>query len=81
MEAAKVLWMPEPEMVARPPGSQIIPGGRDRQFESVENAVRFVMEDLSEYERGNAIIQTDSGTIHRADIEAMYAQQKAGETE
>ena len=39
----------------------------------VENAVRFVMEELSETDRSTAFIQTDGGDIYIEDIQKMYA--------
>ena len=46
--------------------------GRERQFESVANAVTLVMEKLEPGDRATAMIQTDSRSIHLADIEAIY---------
>jgi hypothetical protein len=77
MEAARVLWIQEPTMSSPKPGSKIYHRGSDRLFESVENAVRYVMETLTAYERSTAMIQTDSRTIHLPDIEAMHAHMKA----
>jgi hypothetical protein len=45
-------------------------------FESVENAVIFVMETLSERDRSSAMIQTDHRSIHQPDIEGIYASIK-----
>ena len=69
-EAATVFWysieMFEPEIHAT------ISRGRDRKFESVENAVRFVMETLPDEDRATAIIQTDIRSIQIDDIVAIY---------
>jgi hypothetical protein len=56
-------------------------GGRDCKFESVENAVRFVMEELSDEDRATAIIQTDNETIHIENIQKMYAAPSPPEQE
>jgi hypothetical protein len=69
-EAATVFWH-STEML-RPEHHSKISRGRDRKFESVENAVRFVMESLSAGDRSTAMIQTDQRSIHLADIEAIY---------
>jgi hypothetical protein len=54
------------------PGKKIL-HGKERKFESVENAVIFVMETLSDSDRGTAMIQTDQRSIHHPDIQAIYA--------
>jgi len=53
------------------PGSKIL-RGKERAFESVEKAVRFIIEDLSDSDRGTAMIQTAGRSIHIADIEKIY---------
>jgi hypothetical protein len=71
-EAATVRWFPavvsrlEPEVVI----------GRDRTFESVDNAVTFVMEELRETERATAYIATHSSEIEITAIRRMYASRK-----
>jgi hypothetical protein len=79
-EAATVYWF---HVEANPftVGDPINNGGRDCKFESLENAVRFVMEELSGGDRASALIQTDSRTIHIADIEKMYAASSPPENE
>ena len=54
------------------PGSRVI-HGKERMFESVENAVVFVMETLPEQHRQTALIKTDHRSIHQPDIEGIYA--------
>jgi hypothetical protein len=66
-EAATVYWF---HVEAKFPAAG---EGRDCKFESFENAVRFVMEELSDEDRAATIIQTDNGTIHIEDIQKMYA--------
>jgi hypothetical protein len=73
-EAATAFWHPT-EMVKSVPGSKIM-HGKERKFESVENAVTFVMENLSEHDRGTAMIQTDQRSIHPSDIAAIYTGMK-----
>lgn len=73
-EAATVFWQPT-EMIKATPGAKIM-RGKDRKFESVENAVTFVMETLSEHDRGTAMIQTDQRSIHPPDIRAIYEGMK-----
>jgi len=69
-EAATVFWHSTDMFKPEPHGK--ISRGRDRKFESVENAVRFVMESLSDGDRATAIIHTDDRSIHLDDIVAMY---------
>jgi hypothetical protein len=66
-EAATVHW--DPEVSVRPVKSRshIMYRGQERPFESLENAVRFVMEDLPETVRHTVRIQTDS-----ASYEGLY---------
>jgi hypothetical protein len=71
MEAATAFWHSTAMLASQPHGK--ILRGRDRQFESVENAVKFVMEKLDPGDRATVMIQTDNRSIHLADIEAIYA--------
>jgi len=71
MEAATAFWHSTAMLAAQPHAK--ISRGRDRQFESIENAVKFVMENLDPGDRATAMIQTDNRSIHLADIEAIYA--------
>jgi len=73
-EAAIVFWFPI-EMLKPIPGATIW-NGKDRKFESVENAVIFVMETLSVDDRRTAMIQTDQMSIHPPDIQAIYEGMK-----
>lgn len=66
-EAATVFWMPI-ELQARIPGTPK-PSERNRKFESVENAVTFVMQELSENDRSYAYIQTDGRYFQLDEIE------------
>jgi hypothetical protein len=71
-QSATVLWIPEPTMTAVRLGRPIFQRGKDRQFESLENAVRFVMEDLSAGDRPTAMIQTDDASIPFRDIARLH---------
>jgi hypothetical protein len=77
-ETATALWF---HVAAPSADGNIHSEGRDCKFESVENAVRFVMEELSEADRATAVIQTDSGAIPLADIEKMYRTSSGPEHE
>jgi hypothetical protein len=54
-----------------------VSAGNNRHFESVENAVKFVMEKLGVADRATAWIVTDDHTIRIEDIECMYAGMNA----
>jgi hypothetical protein len=71
METATAFW--HSTAMFTPQRHAAISRGRDRQFESVDKAVRFVMEKLEPGDRATAMIQTDTRSIHLADIEAIYA--------
>jgi hypothetical protein len=61
-----ILYPPQPE-------SGVLYGGSSRQFESVANAVRFVIEQLPTHQRVSAHIRTDGGrSFGVAEIEAIY---------
>ncbi len=51
------------------------PVGDSKSFESLRNAIRFVMEDLKEPLRGTAYIDPDDGSAHYeiAEIREIYA--------
>jgi hypothetical protein len=72
-DTATVFWYPP--STDPTPGSKVI-HGKERMFESVENAVVFVMETLPEQHRDTAMIQTDHRSIHQPDIEGIYASIK-----
>ena len=69
-EAATVFWYSQ-EIKKPADGSKKF-GGRDRKFESVENAVTFVMEKLSATERGTSMIMTHSRSIYPMDMKRIY---------
>jgi hypothetical protein len=70
MEPALAMWHTLEDAVQNPETK--IFSGEQRTFESVENAVLFVMETLSPANRATAMIQTDSRSIDSAEIEAIY---------
>jgi hypothetical protein len=59
MSGATAFWTPTATMMALRSGQPIFQRGKDRQFGSIENAVKFVMEELSDTDRPTAMIQTD----------------------
>ena|ERR1700681_261754 len=69
-ETATVFWysieMFEPEIFAT------ISRGRDRKFESVEIAVRFVMESLPDEDRATAVVRAGNRRILIDDIVTIY---------
>ena len=73
-EAATVFWYSQ-EIKKPADGSKKF-GGRDRKFESVENAVTFVMEKLSATERGTSMIMTHSPSIYPMDMKRIYEDLK-----
>jgi hypothetical protein len=75
-EAATVHWLPA--RVYRPVGGHEPEAvwGRDRTFETVDNAVTFVMEELGEAERTNAYIATALREVCIDDIQRMYTARK-----
>jgi hypothetical protein len=74
-EAAKACWFPaEAYRQDNPPK---LVWGKDRTFESVDEAVTFVMEELSAVERSHASVVTPSRLLGIDNIEQMYAARKA----
>lgn len=72
MTAATAHWYPVEMTTPTGEHAKII-CGKERMFESVENAVLFIMETLPVGDRNNATINPDSLTINMPDIEKMYA--------
>jgi hypothetical protein len=73
-QAAKVIWN---EVTMRPVTlGKKIDTSATRDFESVPNAVRFVMEKLSPSERATAMIQTDEAGLLTGEIEVLYSRLK-----
>ena len=62
-------------MTDRKFGEPIV-GEQNRKFESVENALTFVMQDLMQdlswVDRQTVLIQTDYRSLHLVDIEERY---------
>lgn len=75
-QSATVTWLEMGQMQTQKPGNKLLTDSRSRDFKSVRNALRFIMETLNEASRASAMIHTDDVTLHQADIEAMYAQIK-----
>jgi hypothetical protein len=72
-EAATVFWYSQ-ESEKPTDGARL--DGRDRKFESVENAATFVMEKLSATERATSMIMTDRRSIYSMDIKGIYENVK-----
>jgi hypothetical protein len=77
MESATVKWHPIEDVVRNP--NTVVWNSKDRTFESVENAVRFIMETLSAGDRATVTLQTDSRSIDLAEIDSIYADMKRSE--
>jgi hypothetical protein len=67
-QPANALWIPAGGVA---PSGQI-GGGQSRSFESVSNAVKFVMEELSPADRSTAWLTTDQGSLTLSEIQALY---------
>ena len=46
--------------------------GNEKKFESVENAVIFVMESLSAADQATVMVQTDTRALGLTEIESVY---------
>ena len=68
-QAANVLWFAAPP----PPGDAIF-GGETRHFESATAAIRFVMEELTDFPHTSARITTDAGSLTLEEITILYSQ-------
>ena len=75
-EAAKVTWLVMDEMQAVSPHHAKIEHSKSRTFESVRNALIFVMEELSAPNRTSAMIHADTREIQMPEIEVLYSQIK-----
>ena len=73
-EAATVRWLRGSSSISHEPEAVL---GRDRTFDSIDEAVTFVMQELRETERTNAYIATAARDISIHDIYRMYAARKA----
>jgi hypothetical protein len=54
------------------PGSKVANDLRTKDFTSVRDAVKFVMETLNSASRTSAQIKTDGALLHKTDIETLY---------
>ncbi|MGA2792227.1 MAG: hypothetical protein ABSE69_01640 [Roseiarcus sp.] len=68
-QAATVLWTRHQDM-----SNTNVTGGSQRQFDSLRNAVRFVMEELPDVEKGTAFVQTIDRSCPIAEIQEIYAR-------
>ena len=78
-EPATVTWTEMVEMHPRGPRRLKLDFTRSRNFESVRNAVLFVMESMTAINRSTAMIHTDEGQISFAEITTLYNQIKKSE--
>jgi hypothetical protein len=70
-EQASANWLLIPE---RGVENGVIYGGSNRLFESVRNAIRFVMEDLPAQQRSSAEIRTEADRVYKfAEIAKLYS--------
>lgn len=54
---------------------KLVPNTESKDFESVRNALRFIMETMSEGHRSTAQIHLDENTtLYEADIKRWYAE-------
>jgi hypothetical protein len=68
-EAATVLWTRHQDISATN-----VTGGSQRQFDSLRNAVRFVIEELPDLEKDTAFVQTHERSYPIAEIQEIYAR-------
>lgn len=69
-EQASASWLLIPEHGYE---NNVIYRGSNRPFESVRNAIRFVMEDLPGQQRPTAEIRTEAGRVYKIDeIAKLY---------
>jgi hypothetical protein len=75
-QAASVTWLEMPQSF--PPGAKMVGVSKSREFESVKNALRFVMEDLKSASQSSAMIHTDGvADLQIETIRQMYAETKS----
>jgi hypothetical protein len=67
-QPATVLWIDHPA----PEGE--VAGAPTRHFESVTDAIRFVMEELTEAPHASAWIAIDAGTLTLDEITILYSK-------
>jgi hypothetical protein len=68
-QPADVNWL----HIAPPPGLAGF-GEEERQFESLANAIRFVMEALVNFSRSTALIKTDADHLTFEEIKLLYSR-------
>ncbi|MGA8496665.1 MAG: hypothetical protein WB764_14370 [Xanthobacteraceae bacterium] len=71
-QPATVTWI---EGMKTSVGGKLLPDSRSRDFSSVRDAVKFIMESLTA-DRDHAEIKTGEITLYPLDIRAMYAKLK-----
>jgi hypothetical protein len=68
-QPATVHWFATPQ----PPGTATV-GDETRPFESATDAIRFVMEELTEAPHASAWITTDAGSLTLDEITILYSR-------
>jgi 6,7-dimethyl-8-ribityllumazine synthase len=68
-QPANALWLETPAP------SAAVAGGETRHFDTVMNAISFIMEDLPADVRGSAWITTDDGSLTIEEIEQLWESQ------
>jgi hypothetical protein len=71
-QPANVLWWNAPP----PANSGAIFGAETRHFESISNAVRFIMDDLTDFAQSTAWIQTHEGAIQGEQLRELCSKLK-----
>lgn len=76
-QAATVTWLVMDETQEAASNQPLfVKQSREKKFESVTNAVVFVMEKLSTSNRATAMIHTDAREIQMPETEVLYSQIK-----
>lgn len=68
-QPATAFWFRSQEISPIEPAEE----GLERKFGSLKDAVRFVMEQLTEFEKGRAFIATDGASYDFEKIQEIYA--------
>ena len=68
-QPATVHWFATP-----PPPDTATVGGQTRHFNSATDAIRFVMEELTEAPHASAWITTDAGSLTLDEITILYSK-------
>lgn len=72
-QPARVTWV---DGMKTRPDRKIIPNSKSKDFETIREALRFIMEKINIAHRSTAQIHSDALTLYEADIKRMYAEIK-----